>query len=317
MKIKTKLTYGIGILFILILILGVVAGKYITDMSTDTRNILADNYQSLSYARQMLYSLENIGKDTAAVNVFIDNLRKQQNNITEKNEAEVTTRLMMHFEQFKKDTCQLVIRQLRHDLNDIIQVNMHSIYHKSEIAGRTATNALLWIYVVGIVCAVIALGILMVFPGSITRPIRELMDGIVEISNRNYDKRLHFKDTREFEEVATSFNNMAAKLSEYRQSILADILTAKKYVEGIVNSIHEPILGLDEQRKILFANDEALSVLNLKRENVIGKAAAELALKNDLLRRLVRELVTPADSREPLKIYADNKESYFHIIFFN
>ena len=89
MKIKTKLTYGIGILFILILILGVVAGKYITDMSTDTRNILADNYQSLSYARQMLYSLENIGKDTAAVNVFIDNLRKQQNNITEKDEAEV------------------------------------------------------------------------------------------------------------------------------------------------------------------------------------------------------------------------------------
>ena len=142
MKIKTKLTYGIGILFILILILGVVAGKYITDMSTDTRNILADNYQSLSYARQMLYSLENIGKDTAAVNVFIDNLRKQQNNITEKDEAEVTTRLMMHFEQFKKDTGQLVVRQLRQDLNDIIQVNMHSIYHKSEIAGRTATNAL-------------------------------------------------------------------------------------------------------------------------------------------------------------------------------
>ena len=61
----------------------------------------------------------------------------------------------------------------------------------------------------------------------------------------------------------------------------------------------------------MFANDEALSVLNLKREDVIGKAAAELALKNDLLRRLVRELVTPADSREPLKIYADNKESYF------
>ena len=52
---------------------------------------------------------------------------------------------------------------------------------------------------------------------------------------------LQIPDTREFEEVATSFNNMAAKLSEYRQSILADILTAKKYVEGIVNSIHEPI----------------------------------------------------------------------------
>ena len=105
MKIKTKLTYGIGILFILILILGVVAGKYITDMSTDTRNILADNYQSLSYARQMLYSLENIGKDTAAVNVFIDNLRKQQNNITEKDEAEVTTRTYS-YQCFVVDLCR-------------------------------------------------------------------------------------------------------------------------------------------------------------------------------------------------------------------
>ena len=32
---------------------------------------------------------------------------------------------------------------------------------------------------------------------------------------------------------------------------------------------------------------------------------------NDLLRRLIRELVTPGEKNEPLKIYADNKESYF------
>ena len=41
--------------------------------------------------------------------------------------------------------------------------------------------------------------------------------------------------------------------------------------------------------------------------------AAELALKNDLLRRLVRELVQPDEKKEPLKIYADNKESYFKV----
>ena len=56
---------------------------------------------------------------------------------------------------------------------------------------------------------------------------------------------------------------------------------------------------------------EALNVLNLKRGNVIRKSAEELSLKNDLLRRLIRELVTPGDQKEPLKIYADDKESYF------
>lgn len=311
MKIKTKLTYGIGILFVMIVLLGVLSVKYITDMSADTKNILADNYQSLSYARQMLHALESFDKDTASVNIFIENLKKQQNNITEVNEAEATTRLMMHFELLRKDATMESIQQLRKDLNDIMAVNMTSIYHKSEIADRTASNALLWISVVVIGCVVIALGLLLVFPGSITRPIRELMSGIVEISNRNYNKRLHFNRIQEFSEVATSFNNMAEKLSEYRQSTLADILNAKKYVEAVVNSIHEPIIGLDEQRKILFANEEALMVLNLKRDEVVGLSAGELSLKNDLLRRLVRELVTPSDTKEPLKIYADNKESYF------
>jgi len=85
----------------------------------------------------------------------------------------------------------------------------------------------------------------------------------------------------------------------------------KKFLEAVVNSIHEPIIGLNTEREILFINNEALNVLNMKRENVIRKSAEELSLKNDLLRRLIRELVTPGEKNEPLKIYADNKESYF------
>ena len=94
---------------------------------------------------------------------------------------------------------------------------------------------------------------------------------------------------------------------------MADIIQGKKYIEAIVNSITEPIIGLDRDRKILFANNEALTILNLKRENVIGKSASELSLRNDLLRRLVRELIQPSEKKEPLKIYADNKESYFQV----
>lgn len=119
------------------------------------------------------------------------------------------------------------------------------------------------------------------------------------------------KGNEEFREVADSFNRMAERLTEYRASTLADILAAKKFLEAIVNSINEPIIGLNTEREILFINNEALNVLNLKRENVIRKSAEELSLKNDLLRRLIREPVTPGNKEEPLKIYADNKESYF------
>lgn len=62
-------------------------------------------------------------------------------------------------------------------------------------------------------------------------------------------------------------------------------------METIINSINEPIIGLNNEMEILFINDEALNVLNLKREEVIKRSAQEISMRNDLLRRLVRELI--------------------------
>ena len=172
-------------------------------------------------------------------------------------------------------------------------------------------RALLWISVTGGICILTGLTLLYWLPRTISKPIKELKQGILEIANHNYEERLDMRNNQEFREVAESFNRMAERLAEYRASTLADILSAKKFIEAIVNSIDDPIIGLNMDREILFINDKALNVLNLKRENVIRKSAEELSLKNDLLRRLIRELVTPGDQKEPLKIYADDKESYF------
>ena len=181
----------------------------------------------------------------------------------------------------------------------------------SPVAMPALERALLWISVTGGICILTGLVLLIWLPRSINRPVKELTCGILEIANHNYEKRLDMRGYEEFREVSDSFNRMAEKLTEYRDSTLADILSAKKFLEAVVNSIHEPIIGLNTEREILFVNNEALNVLNMKRENVIRKSAEELALKNDLLRRLIRELVTPGDQKEPLKIYADDKESYF------
>ena len=99
---------------------------------------------------------------------------------------------------------------------------------------------------------------------------------------------------------------------------LAQIKAAKNYMETIINSVKEPIIGLNNELTILFINDEALNVLNLKREEVLQKPAQEISMRNDLLRRLIRELMDSqtenrASKAEPLKIYADNKESYFQM----
>lgn len=313
LKIKTKLRYGIGLLFAMIVMLGGLSVKNISDMSADTRNILADNYNSLLYSRRMLDALEQMNTDPSAQADFERNLELQKKNITEIDENAATSRLVSLYEQLAKERNDANIKRVRLALNHVMSLNMASIYRKSQVAESTAQKALFWIWGIGLSCIAIALAFLVRLPRSINMPIRMLKDGIMEIANHNYEKRLDLAQYDEFDGVANSFNRMAERLTEYRKSTLADIIQGKKYIEAIVNSITEPIIGLDRDRTILFANNEALTILNLKRENVIGKSAAELSLRNDLLRRLIRELIQPCEKNEPLKIYADNKESYFKV----
>lgn len=94
---------------------------------------------------------------------------------------------------------------------------------------------------------------------------------------------------------------MAKRLADYNSSTLAEIKAAKNYMETIINSVKEPIIGLDNAMTILFINDEALSILNLQREEVLLKPAQEIALRNDLLRRLLRGLQDAFDEKSTSK----------------
>lgn len=315
MRTQRRITLGIGVLFTMILLLGIQSVSYVRQLSQATGNILADNYNSLQYAGDMLESLNEIGEDSVSRHALRENLALQQQNITEISEKEITAELQRHIAALSDPVTEQELRTVREDLLRIMDINMAAIRAKSADVEQRADYVMWWLIVVAALCVLVAGAILIWFPKLVLRPIDELKKGIREIANHNYGKRLEFAGNREFEAVAESFNDMAAKLDEYRRSSLDNLMTAKKRIEAIVDTLHEPIIGLGPDRKILFMNQEALSVLNL-REDAIGRNATEVALSNDLLRRLIRSLYgdrkKESDS-EPLKIYADNKESYFQM----
>ena len=314
MKLRYRLTLGIGFLFALIVLLGVQSVGYVRHLSMASKEILADNYNSLHYAKDMLQSLDRISQDSASRKALIRSLSLQRENITEVNEREITAALDSKITALTDSVTDSELKLIRDDLYRIMELNMASIHMKSSDTAVSATDAMWSLAIVSTLCALLAMIFLIRFPAIVLRPIDKLKQGITQIANHNYDQRLDFGDNREFGEVAQSFNDMAAKLDEYRRSSLDDLMTAKKRIEAIVNTLHEPIVGLGPDRKLLFMNREALSVLNL-REDVLGRNAAEVALSNDLLRRLVRDLYesNKENDKEPLKIYADNKESYFQV----
>lgn len=312
MRIKTKLNLGVGLLFLLIIILTLVSAFYIFLIKKDTGNILKANYNTLEYSRNMLLSLDEISiNENKSIAIFELNLKKQTTNITEVDEDIVTKKLASNFNVLKQNRNDEKIKaEIRQNIFEIMKLNMNAIKIKSDIAKQTAETANLWIAIVGTLCFLIAFNLLINLPNNIANPIKELTASIKEIANKNYSERVHFWHHNEFGDLAKSFNTMAEKLQEYHNSNLYKLSFEKKRLETLINNMHDPIIGLDNQGVILFINDQALKIVGMKQEDVIGKLATTLAVTNDLMKSLIiNELESP--KAHPMKIYADGKESYF------
>ena len=308
LRLKTKLGFGLGFLFIVILLFGILGIFYINKLSSDTNNIIKNNYETLVYNNNMLKALEELPQNKKALDDFENNLKKQENNITEIGEKEATNDVRKNFDEIKSNPSNhenyVLIRQAIQVINDL---NQNAILRKNAVAEKTASDATFWLTIIFSVFSLIAFTLVFNIPEVIAAPIRALSEGISAISDKSYDKRIYLNQDDEFGDLANAFNVMAQKLDEYEHSNLAKIKFEKSRIETIINQMKDGIIGLDEKKHILFLNAVAEKLLGLKEAEIIGKYTADIALKNDLMRTLLQN-----GNANELKIYADNKESYFN-----
>ncbi len=308
-KIKTKLSLGLGFLFAVIIGIGSVGANYIYTIARESKEILKDNYESVQYVRRMMQDLDASGADSGLFfKSFEANLKLQEDNLTESGEKEYTALVREELGRMKeKGITAEGVAALKKNLYKITDLNMQAILRKNDQAQVKADNVLTYMGAIGGICFLIVFTFIINFPGYIADPIRELTRGIKQISDKNYHQRLHFQSNDEFGELADAFNAMAEKLEQYENSNLARILFEKTRIETIINQMKDAIIGLNEKRVILFANLKATQLLGLQEQDLIGKYAPDVALHNDLMRLLL----TNEPALKPVKIFADEKESYF------
>jgi len=312
MNIKNKLRAGIGFIFLMALIASGMADYYLTRLSDDSKAILKDNYRSLVYAKTMEQALDfpPSVNTTTKLQTIADNVDKEEHNITEHGEKQLADSLQATFGQYKlavndpQATAQLSYK-MRGLLYSIMQLNMSAIEHRNTKASTTADQAIIIVSLIGTLCFLIAFSFVVNFPSYIANPVKELIKGIKEISNKNYNKRLIFAAKDEFGDLADAFNQMAGKLDEYENSNLASILFEKRRIETIINSMNDAIIGMDDKQFIIFANKVACTLIGLPEEKLTAQYAPTIALENDLLRNMLFV------DQPKMKIFADNRESYF------
>jgi signal transduction histidine kinase len=310
MKIKGKVSLGVTVLFaFLVLIAG--GGLYsVYTLESDTENILKDNYESVKYMNRIIDLLDSVPFTSKTITRVDSLIALQEKNITEPGEATLTARLRSHFEQFKPQPADsAALAALRGQALSIQTINMKAVEAKSATAVSSAQTAYKYLTVLATLLVMAGIVIIFNLPGYIANPIAQLTRAIKSIARKDYEERLYFSRDDEFGELAEEFNQMAEKLDEYEHSNLAKILFEKKRIETIINRMNDPVLGLDQQNYVVFANQPALELLHLTPEQVIEKYAPDLAVENDLLRRLIR---TDSGEGKPLKIVVGGKEHYYN-----
>lgn len=316
MKIKTKLRLGFGFLFLVVLFFGSMSLYYMNKISVSSKVILKDNYKSIRFTGEMRAILDDhrLPLQGPVIRQFRAFLAEEEKNVTEKGEGQAVAALASAFQRLSDPLTGMpekeqALQQARQQLRLIDQFNMGAIVRKNDAAQRGVEQAASYLIFTASMCFLILFSFIVNFPGFVANPLRELSDAIKEISRKNYKQHLDFKGTDEFAELADAFNAMALQLNHWENSNLAKLQSEKLRIEAIIEQMHDAIIGLNEKKEILFLNKEAGQLLHLNQKETVGMDAAALMEKNDLLRSILRV----ENTDKPMKIYADDKESYFQL----
>ncbi|KAA9038397.1 HAMP domain-containing protein [Ginsengibacter hankyongi] len=308
LSVKNKIWLGTLFLFLLLLLTGALGIYYIAKLKTEGQNVLKANYESLSYCHLMQHQLDSIeGGYIPSLPKFEDALKLQESNITEPGENKVTGDLRTYFNKLiAGDTSKQNIQAIKDRIQSILTLNMEAIQRKSKFAQKTAANAFTIIISLGSLVFLISFTFLINFPSVVTNPINRFAEAIKEIANKNYTHRIHLDNKDEFGKLADAFNDMAEKLQYFENSNLNKLMFEKKRAEAVINSLKDASIGIDKNDMVLFANHQALQLLGLKTEEIVGKSVNEISARNDLFRFLIE-----AGNSAPFKVVVDDRENFY------
>lgn len=346
LSIKNRLFIGFGFLFFMIVLIWIIGGFFIYDLSNRSAAMLKENYQSVESTKFLIQAIDEI-KDQQSkyllgkpnlyndsiyqlnLVLFQKNLQAVESNVTESGEDEVIKNISktsrQYFDLFKSfqeinQEEEVYFNELIPAYNstknliiDLWDMNMDAISYKNGLLKSTAHRAFVIISLIGTICFIISALVFFRYPKNISKPIGLLTQGIKEIANKNYEQRIRVESNDEFGDLADAFNTMAAKLDEYEHSNLSELLFEKRRIDTIINNMKDAIIGLNDKKEIIFSNTLACEMLEVNADDIVGQYAPDIAAKNDVFQHIFKDIMLDEGKKEfnPLKLVVQNKPTYY------
>lgn len=248
MTLKTKLSWGLGFLFLIIFTLVGFCSYYVGKLSRESENILKDNYNSIVYARNMLSGLDDMKASINSImynndnpvkmsdyqlklfesgkDLFENNLKQENDNLTEIHEKEYVEKLNQEYAAYlnlclrmKSGASGKLIfndfttasEKLKHSVNNIYDVNMQAVVRKTDLTKHDSARFKNSIVIIGLICIILALGYCWYFPVYISTTMNYLSDRMKYLIKES-GLTLDIKTNDEAQIILQSINLLENKL---------------------------------------------------------------------------------------------------------
>src|SRR5438067_5910984 len=295
MSLRAKLLAAQVPLAVVLLVLGAVSLRTLSDLGRSSQRILKDNYRSVLAAQRMMDALQRVdsaaffgaagradkaeAQAPASLRAFEEELAVQENNITEPREAAATHDLRALWDDYraKYDRFRTLDREkearrsyfavmepaflgVKQAAQRILEINQDAMVAKSDEARRIGerNRALLLFSTV----AALAVGILasVSLPRRALRPSQTLSLALHRIGEGDLDARARLPGKDEIAEVGRELDVMADRLREYRNSSLGELLQAQQASQAAIDSLPDPVVVLCVEGRVLNVNQAAETV---------------------------------------------------------
>jgi two-component system, NtrC family, sensor histidine kinase KinB len=309
MKLRTKLLLGYGGFLVALGVLGGWSARTLSQMSTVSGRIIAENYDSVVAAQDMKESLER--QDSAAVfellgqhkravrqatehrDRFNAAFAKAAGNITEIGEADVIAAIrsgrdeyFREFDRFLRASDDRTAHYfgaleprfvaLKSDCDRLLRLNQEAMRSKAAAASRTAERWFLYTMALALVLIVGGIAGAFSLANAILAPVRQLTAATGKVAAGDLDATVHVRSGDEIGALADGFNRMSGRIRELRRSDLGRLLIAQQTTEAAIDSLYDPVIVTDSDGHVTRINAAAERLFGSSGE-AIGKPIAEVA----------------------------------------
>ena len=299
MSLKTKLILASCGPLLILLVVGLISIRTITESSKTLDRIFRENYDSVAACLVMKQAILEIERGVepllyessadktiidSAVLRFSQRLKFLQRNVNLPGEQELTNKLAESWKTYRSELETFVQMQeggavrrdfyrtgllpksdaVLDDAQHVIDINLNNMISADGQVRHQAADTNRDVIALVLAGTVLALIFVIVIGPTMLRPISYLTRSVKEIQQGNLDLVVKARSGDEIGQLATAFNDMTRSLREFRRTNRSRLIRTQKATLSALNSLSDAVIICNPEGIIELSNDTAERLFALK-----------------------------------------------------